>query len=73
MSKYEARHFRATRPFIIRFYIKICCLYGDPAYGLGKHIPVDRVFNAATDKRLTGEFAEFITDMGHSRVTVGRR
>ena len=38
---------------------------------MSKHLA--RLFNAATDKRLTGEFAEFITDMGHSRVTVGRR
>ena len=38
-----------------------CTEYGDPAYGLSKRIA--RVFDAATDKRLTGEFTEFNKDM----------
>ena len=58
--KFEARHFSAIRPIIIR--LTSCCLYGDLAYRLSKHIAP--VFEAATDKRMTSEFTDCTKGMG---------
>ena len=54
LSKYEARHFSAIRPCILRPY----CLLAGRRHGI-RIEDVARVFNAAMDKRLTRELAEF--------------
>ena len=55
LTKYEARHLSAVSPFIIRLYRLLAVRR--PSVRIEQHIA--RVFNAATDKRLTGEFTGF--------------
>ena len=56
VGKSQARNFTAIRPFIILFY----CLLDVRRPGIRiEQTRIARVFNAATNKRLTGEFTEF--------------